>query len=93
MSKDYIDIANDWFDSNLNNLLQEHRGKWAVVFQSRLIGVYDSFSEAYKDGVVRANSEEILVRQIVEKDDKAAEISVNVTLGFMDAEPAIAGSS
>lgn len=83
-NKDYIQLEEAWFKKNLKDLLENHRGKWAVVYQQKLLGVYDSFSEAYEEGINLANSDHILVRQIRD-DDEPRDISINYSLGLYDA--------
>jgi hypothetical protein len=87
--EDYIDIANQWFSDHLPELLQTHRGKWIVIFGNESIGVFDSFSEAYRNGIKTAKSEKIVVREIREEPEKPREISINATLGIIDAGPSI----
>lgn len=84
-NKDYILKEEKWFREHLNELLPKNRDKWAVVFKQELLGIFDSFTEAYEKGIDLAKSEKILVRQIRE-DDKPREISINYSLGLFDAE-------
>ncbi len=48
--------------------LAEHRGKWAVVHNQQLIGVFGDSSTAYTQGMYRTHSEKILVHQILDRD-------------------------
>jgi len=89
MTEDYIDRANKWFEKHLPQLLRKHKGKWIVIFENELIGVYDTFSEAYHHGIEEIGSEQIFVRQVKKKDDKPMELSVNITLGLINADPTI----
>lgn len=83
-NQEYIQQEEAWFKANLQDLLKNHGGRWAVVYHQSLLGLFDSFSEAYKQGISLANSDQILVRQIRE-DDEPREISINYSLGLFDA--------
>jgi len=83
----HLDKGERWFKEHLDELLKEHKGKWVVVYQQKLLGIYDSFEEACVEGVKASGSEEIFVAQINEDYDKPREISVNATLGLMDVRP------
>ena len=72
-----------WYEANKVDLLAKHRGKWIVVHGDKLIGVYDSSTEAYNKGVEATQSEEILVRCVLEKDEPFT--APALTLGLLDA--------
>jgi hypothetical protein len=61
----------NWFEEHRTELLSAHPGKWAVVFDRRLIGIFETPEEAYSTGVRTAKSERILVKKIVAQDEKA----------------------
>lgn len=82
--KAYIQKEEAWFKKNLPKLLKEHRGKWIVVHQQKLVGIYDSFSKAYKEGINKTQSEQILIRQIRDEEEPR-ELSINFSLGLFDA--------
>ena len=65
---DHIPREMEWFNAHRQELLAEHRGKWAVVHKQKLIGVFDNFGTAYNEGIIRSHSEKILVHQILERD-------------------------
>ncbi len=89
MNRDYIDIASEWFANHLESLLKEHEGEWAVV-KDELIGVYPSYEDAYRQGVLCTGSEEFLVRRILDQRSiQTAEISVNLTLGLLGGRSTI----
>ncbi|HUU02188.1 MAG TPA: hypothetical protein VM425_12155 [Myxococcota bacterium] len=57
-----------WFEANKAELLRTQPEKWAAVQGNRLLGVFDTFPEAFEKGSELANSTTILVRHIVEHD-------------------------
>lgn len=82
MRGDHLINELEWFNKHRHELLAEHRGKWAVVHKQQLIGVYDDFSSAYGGGTAATDSYELLVKQILEKEEPI-EISVNITHGLL----------
>jgi hypothetical protein len=72
-----------WYEANKVDLLAKHRGKWIVVHGDRLVGIYDTSTEAYNKGVEVTRCEEILVRCVVEKDEPFS--APALTLGLLDA--------
>ena len=84
MRGDHLKKELEWFDKHRAELLKEHRGKWAVVHNQDLFGVFDSFSEAASKGVEGTGSEKLLVMQVLEKDEPI-DLSVNLRLGLFDA--------
>ena len=83
MARNYLDNELRWFRENLKDLLEKHPEKWVVVYHQQVIGGYDSFQEAYRAGVVATGSEEILVKQVTEKEEPR-EPSINLALGFLN---------
>ncbi|HUT98427.1 MAG TPA: hypothetical protein VM054_05045 [bacterium] len=57
-----------WFEENRKRLFAEHPNKWVCVYGDKLIGIFDSFAEAFKMGVEKAGTDQILVKQILLKD-------------------------
>ena len=86
MSTKYLDKENQWFREHLRELLEKHEGKWGVVHNQELIGIFDTFDEAYEYGLKKTQSEEILVKKI-EKDEQTFQPPINVTLGLLNAKP------
>jgi len=72
-----------WFEENRKGLLAKHKGKWIVVHKRKCIGIYDSFGEAFSKGTEATGSEEILVREVTEKDEPM-DLSINIALGLLD---------
>ena len=61
----------------------ERHGRWAVIHGEELIGVFDSFEEAYSAGIKGTGSEEFLVKRILKTDEQASVPAL--TLGLLNA--------
>jgi len=57
-----------FFESKKEQLLVASEGKFALIKQTELVGVYDSEQEAYSEGVSRFGNEPFLIKHIV-KDE------------------------
>lgn len=82
MRGDHLIKEMEWFNEHRQELLAEHRGKWAVVHNQQLIGIYDDFSSAYVAGRTTTGSLKLLVKQILERGEPI-ELSVNITHGLL----------
>jgi hypothetical protein len=60
-----IDKELEAFEAQLNDLLAEHEGKFALVKDGKVIGTFDNEGDAYTEGVKRFGEDVFLVRQIV----------------------------
>lgn len=80
MSKAYLDSDMEWFEENRTRLLTEHRGKWAVIFQGRLLGTFPTFSEAFREGVRLADSTDVLIQPILDADEAIDVSMIDVCL-------------
>jgi len=49
-------------------LLEKYRGKAAVIKDGRLVGVYDSEEEAFKDVLEKYGLIPVLIKRVVEKE-------------------------
>ena len=53
------------YDAKYRSTLEtDHRGKWAVVYNEELVGIYDSFQEAAEDAVAQFGRGPYLIREI-----------------------------
>jgi len=86
MVEAYVNKANEWFDKHREELLKTHKNEWAVIYNDTLIGIYEEFSQAYIEGIRQTESEEIVIKQIQEHDEKLHELSINISLGLTYAE-------
>ncbi|MCK4594738.1 hypothetical protein KAU45_09570 [bacterium] len=57
-----------WFEENRKRLYAEHPNRWVCVYGDKLLGIFDSFSEAFEKGFEKAGTDQILVKQILLKD-------------------------
>ncbi len=78
-----IEIESKWFEAHETELLRLYAEKWVVVYEKSLVGAFDSFSSAYREGVRMTNSEEIYIRRVTETDDVFSAPSNH--LGIVDA--------
>jgi hypothetical protein len=78
-----LEKERSWYEANLADLLMKYRGKWIVVRGDKLVGVYETSTEAYNKGVEATRCEEILVRCVIEKDEPFS--APALTLGLLDA--------
>lgn len=74
-----------FFDANLDLLLKEHRGKFALIKGSELIGTFDTDENAYIEGVARFGNVPFLIRRIEEKEPTAQFPALS--FGLMRAHP------
>jgi len=73
----------EYFDSQLSSWLTQYRGKFALVKDATLIGVFSSPEEALAEGARRFGRGPFLIRLVVERQ---AEISVPaLALGIINA--------
>jgi hypothetical protein len=59
-----LDTAIATYDSMRERLEAEHVGKWVLVHERELIGLYDSFDAAAEDAVRRFGGGPYLIRQV-----------------------------
>jgi hypothetical protein len=63
-----------YFDAHLADLLRDAEGKYAVIKDSELLGIFESENAAVRAGFQRFGNESFLVKHIVE-----AEVPLNFT--------------
>jgi len=59
-----LDIEISAYDSMREQLEAEHMGKWVLLHDRQLVGVYDSFDKAAEDAVKRFGGGPYLIRQV-----------------------------
>ena len=57
-----------FFAENKDNLLEHHEGKFALIYGSELVGVWDSKENAYVNGIERLGNVSFLIKRIVAED-------------------------
>ena len=58
----------EFFQANKADLLKHYEGKFALVYGSALIGVWDSQASAYSNGIERFGNVRFLIKQILLED-------------------------
>jgi hypothetical protein len=59
-----LDIEISAYDAMRERLEAEHMGKWVLLKNRELVGVYDSFERAAEDAVDRFKGGPYLIRQV-----------------------------
>ena len=57
-----------FFAENKDSLLEHHEGKFALIYDSELIGIWDSKENAYINGIERLGNVSFLIKQIVAEE-------------------------
>ena len=63
-----LEIEQDYFSRNKEELLKHHEGKFALISGESLIGIWDSQERAYREGVVRFGNVSFLIKRILEEE-------------------------
>jgi len=61
----------EFFETNRDQLLHAHRGKFALIKGAELIGTFDTDETAYTEGVAKFGTAPFMVRRIEETDPTA----------------------
>lgn len=69
MSGNHLERDLSWFERHRHRLFELFPGKWIAVRNRKPLGVFNTYSEAYEGGIEAAQSEKILVKQILERDE------------------------
>lgn len=67
-AKEMCDSNYNFFTSNIDNLCQAHENKYVVIKNQGVIGVYDSFKEAYTETIKKEELGTFLI-QLCSKDE------------------------
>jgi hypothetical protein len=59
-----LDVEISAYDSMREKLEAEHMGKWVLLHDRQLVGVYDSFDAAAEEAVKRFGGGPYLIRQV-----------------------------
>lgn len=71
-----------YFAQHKDKLLQQYKGKFVLIKDKTLVGVYDTDAEAYRVGVEKFGNQPFLVKQVL--DDKEEQVfSPALTLGLI----------
>lgn len=74
-----------FFEANRASWLAEHKGKFALIKGSTLVGVFDTAENAYVEGVQRFGNVPFLIKQILEEEPVVHLPAL--TLGLLRAHP------
>lgn len=66
MDIDAIKKELDYFEKVKKDLLQSHKGKFALIKDEALIGTFTTQEEAYKEGIRRFGKDAFLIKPILE---------------------------
>jgi len=80
MAEAYLESDMEWFEKNRQQLLAEYRCQWAVIFHQQLLGVFPTFSEAFREGTARTGSTNILIQPILDVDEPVDACSIGANL-------------
>jgi hypothetical protein len=58
----------DFFNTYREKWVQEHKGKFALIKGTELIGAFDTAENAYVAGVERFGNVPFLIKQVLEKE-------------------------
>ena len=75
----------EYFQAQLARWLEVHRGKYALVRDAKLVGVYDNPDNAYAAGVDAFGNVPFLIRQVTDEVEPATFPAL--TAGVMHADP------
>lgn len=64
----YLDRALAYFDEIRPELLEHHRGKFAVIQGRRLLGTFDTAENAYGAGLKGFHSDRFLIKKVEAED-------------------------
>jgi len=59
----------EFYRSQRQVLLQTHKGQFAVIKGTKLLGTYATFEEAFNAGVAAVGTEPFLIQQILEQEE------------------------
>ena len=74
-----------YFERKRAELAERHLGKFVLIRESKLLGVFNTVEEAMAEGARRFGLEPFLVRQIVENAESEIHIPA-LTLGILSAD-------
>ncbi len=78
-----LESERKYYESIRADLLKHHRGKFALIVGSELLGVFDSPNEAYKAGTEKRGNVPMLIAPI--GDGEITENLPAMTLGILRA--------
>ena len=61
----------EYFEENMDHLLKEHLGQYALIKGRTLVGTYSTSEEAYHQGIRAFKRQPFLIKHIVRKETPA----------------------
>lgn len=74
-----------YFQGNLERLMVAHKGKYALIKGSELIGTFDTEENAYEAGIARFGNTPFLIREVTDTEPTARFPAL--TVGLLRANP------
>ncbi len=65
MATEVLNAEQAFYKESRDKLLKEHPGKWALIVERKLLGVFDSPDTAYAEGLKAVGNVPMLVIQIL----------------------------
>ncbi len=72
MTTNPLDTELAFFEQQLSELLHHHAGKFVLIKERELAGVFDTIQAAYTAGLARFGNVPMLIRQVVPVQPKVA---------------------
>lgn len=74
----------EFFQKEREILLKDHAGKLALIKDQKVVGVFDSFGEAYSKGLELFGVAPFLIKQVVAQDERMQQAPA-LALGLLHA--------
>lgn len=73
----------DYYRAHIEELLQQHQGKFVLIKDQKLLGVFDSDLAAYNEGIAKLGNTMFLIKFVV-REEPVQQIPA-LTLGILNA--------
>lgn len=74
-----------YYDAHREELLKEHEGKFVLIKEGSLVGVFASEEEAYEDGLRHFGNQPFLIRRVASQEEIV--YLPALTSGLINARP------
>ena len=79
-----LDKEIEYYASQREGLLAAHQGKFVLIKETEILGVFESENAAYAEGLKRLGNEPFLIKQVTDQDGDTVTLPAFV-LGLIDA--------
>ena len=79
-----LDKEIEFYKCQREGLLVEHQGEFVLIKETQILGVFESESAAYVEGLKQLGNEPFLIKQVTEQDGDTVTVPALV-LGLIDA--------